>query len=306
MAPFRGASVKPNYVMSTIEAVIKRHSVLIYFALVFLISWGGGFLLLDPGDFSLSGQEFESLGALFYIAILAGPCVAGILLTGIVDGRSGLSGLLARLRRWRVAWSWYAIALLPALVMTASALLLSAVSSDFRPAILDSTDKAGIAMRALGPALLVGALEEIGWTGFVVPRLRARHSILATGLAVGFVWGAWHFPLFWEGDSFTATLPFAILLIRLFSWLPPFRVLLVWIHDRTQSLPVVMIMHALVSFISIILAPDTLTGAHLLASLLVSAGTMWLLLVAVGAANRWRLARQPARASLFAPRRRAV
>ena len=298
--------MKPTDVMLTIEAVIKRHAVLIYFALVFLISWGGGFLILGPGDFPLSGQEFESLGASFYIAILAGPCVAGILLTGIVDGSSGLHGLLARLRRWRVAPSWYAVALLPALVMTASAFLLSTVSSDFRPAILDSTDKAGIAMRALGPALLVGSLEEIGWTGFVVPCLRARHSILATGLAVGVVWGAWHFPLFWEGDSFTGTLPLAILFIRLFSWLPPFRVLLVWIHDRTQSLPAVMIMHALVSFISIILAPKALTGARLLAALLVAAGTMWLLLVAVGAANRWRLSRQPARASLLVPRSRLI
>lgn len=63
---------------------------------------------------------------MFYMAILAGPCLAAILLTGIVDGRPGLRELLARL------------------------------------------------------------------------------------------------------------------LTRLFSWLPPFRVLLVWVYDRTQSLPVVM------------------------------------------------------------------
>jgi hypothetical protein len=31
--------------VSAIEAVIKRHSVLIYFALVFVISWGGGLTL---------------------------------------------------------------------------------------------------------------------------------------------------------------------------------------------------------------------------------------------------------------------
>jgi membrane protease YdiL (CAAX protease family) len=113
---------------------------------------------------------------------------------------------------------------------------------------------------------VVGCFEEIGWTGFAAPHLRARHSILTTGLAVGVVWGAWHFPLFWEGDSFSATLPLAILVIRLFSWLPPFRVLLVWVHDRTRSLPVVMLMHAAVSFVSIALPPETLTGAHLLTS----------------------------------------
>jgi CAAX protease family protein len=81
--------------------------------------------------------------------------------------------------------------------------------------------------------------------------------------------------------------------VRLFSWLPPFRVLLVWVHDRTQSLPVVMLMHAAVAFVSIVLSPETLAGARLLTSLFVSAATMWLLLAAVGAANRWRLSRRP-------------
>jgi membrane protease YdiL (CAAX protease family) len=236
---------------------------------------------------------------LFYLAILAGPCLAGVLLTGIVDGPPGLRELLARLRRWRTASRWYVVALLPALVITATALLLSLASSDFRPTILNSNDRAGIIISAIGPALLVGALEEIGWTGLAVPHLRTRHSILATGLTVGVVWGAWHFPLFWEGDSFSATIPLAVLLTRLFSWLPPFRVLLVWVHDRTQSLPVVMFMHALVSFVSITLSPKTLTGSRLLVSLLVSAATMWLLLAAVGAGSRWRLTRQPAQTSIY-------
>jgi CAAX protease family protein len=279
--------------MSTIEAVIKRHATLIYFALVFVISWGGGFLILGPRGFPLNPAAFENLGAALYAANLAGPSLAGLLLTGMVHGRPGLRDLLARLLRWRVSPRWYALALLPALSAAAAALLMSLVSADFRPAFLDADDKTGILMRALGPAILVGFLEEIGWTGFAARRLRARYSVLTTGLAVGVVWGAWHFPLFWEADSFSATLSLAVLAVRLFSWLPPFRVLLVWVHDRTQSLPVVMLMHAAVAFVSMVLSPETLAGARLLTSLFVSAATMWLLLAAVGAANRWRLSRQP-------------
>jgi hypothetical protein len=79
----------------------------------------------------------------------------------------------------------------------------------------------------------------------------------------------------------------------LFSWLPPFRVILVWVHDRTQSLPVVMLMHAAISFVTLTVRPEGLTGTHLLSSLLVSPVTMWLFLAAVGAANRWQLSRQP-------------
>jgi hypothetical protein len=63
--------------VSTIDPVIKRHSVLIYFALVFVISWGGGLLILGPERFPPRAEEFESLGALVYVAIIAGPCVAG-------------------------------------------------------------------------------------------------------------------------------------------------------------------------------------------------------------------------------------
>jgi hypothetical protein len=107
------------------------------------------------------------------------------------------------------------------------------------------------------------------------------------------VWGAWHFPLFWQSDSFSATLPLAVLLTGLFAWLPAFRVLLVWVHDRTQSLPVVMFMHAAVSFMSLALFAPAANGATLLISLLVRAATMWLLVAVLVMADRRHLAWQP-------------
>jgi MFS family permease len=94
-----------------------------------------------PGGLPLKAEEFARQGALLYVAILAGPCVAGLLLTGLVDGSPGLREVLTRLRRWRVGARWYIVALLPGLAMTATTLLLSLVSSGFRPAVLDSSDK---------------------------------------------------------------------------------------------------------------------------------------------------------------------
>jgi hypothetical protein len=93
-------------------------------------------------------------------------------------------------------------------------------------------------------------------------------------------------------------LPLVILLTMLFSWLPPFRVLLVWVHDRTRSLPVVMVMHAAVSFVTLTVRPEGLTGTRLLASLLVSPAVMWVLLAAVGVANRRQLSRHPLQTKL--------
>src|SRR5215217_1396494 len=45
-----------------------------------------------------------------YVALLLSPTVAGILLTGLVDGRAGLSELRSRLLRWRVGARWWTTA----------------------------------------------------------------------------------------------------------------------------------------------------------------------------------------------------
>jgi uncharacterized protein len=44
--------------------------------------------------------------------MLAGPSVAGILLTGLVDGREGFRDLLSRMTRWQLGARWYAVAFL--------------------------------------------------------------------------------------------------------------------------------------------------------------------------------------------------
>jgi membrane protease YdiL (CAAX protease family) len=44
--------------------------------------------------------------------------------------------------------------------------------------------------------LLVPFFEELGWTGFATAELRKRHGVLATGLIMGLLWGAWHVPLY--------------------------------------------------------------------------------------------------------------
>ena len=132
---------------------------------------------------------------------------------------------------------------------------------------------------------MVGFFEELGWTGFAIPRMRLRYGILATGIIVGLLWGAWHFLLFWESDSFSGAFPLALLLARLFSWLPAYRVLMVWVYDRTESLLVAMLMHvSLVATLQII--DPSLTGGRLLTFILVRAAVFWVIVVAVLSAQR--------------------
>ena len=112
-------------------------------------------------------------------AMLAGPSVAGILLTGLVSGKAGLRELLSRLLKWRVGARWYAVALLTApLLVTAVLLALSLISPVFLPAIVTTDDKAALLLSGIAAGLAGGFFEELGWTGFAIPRLRRRYGVL--------------------------------------------------------------------------------------------------------------------------------
>src|SRR5215203_1673553 len=107
--------------MTTIKAFIKGHPLLSFYALAFAITWGGLIMVVGgPSEILGSPELLGARFALVMVAWLAGPSVAGILMTGIVYGRKGLRDLFARMAKWRVGARWYAVALLTApLLVTA-------------------------------------------------------------------------------------------------------------------------------------------------------------------------------------------
>ena len=241
--------------MIEIQALVRRHPLISYFMLVFVLSWGALFLLLGA-DTALGGwADSTALGfATILLGTLLGPAVAGLGLTALLDGRAGLRELRARLLRWRVGAGWYALALLTApLCVTAVLFGLSLVTPTYLPGFFAGQGVAVAVLGSLIAAALVGLFEEIGWTGFAIPRLRVRHGTLATGLFVGVLWGLWHGPLFWAAAQVEDPEAWPLVLaVMLFSFLPPFRVLLVWAHDRTGSLLIPVLMHMSLSATTIV------------------------------------------------------
>ena len=283
--------------MKTIKAFVKSHPLLNYFVLAFVISWGGILIVASgPGGISVNSQPSEMLMPLMLLAMFAGPAVAGIVLTGLVYGREGFRDLLTRMTRWRVGARWYAVALLTVrLLVTTVLLALSLRSPEFRPGILTTSDKAAFLLSGIVAGLIVGIFEEIGWTGFAIPRLLARHGVLATGIIVGVLWGAWHFLVFfWGGATSSGTLPLALYLFVLrFSILPAYRVLMVWVYDRTESLLVAILMHASLVASQFIIVPLSLVGMATVTLDLVFTAVLWAVVGAVALVNHRHLTRQP-------------
>jgi membrane protease YdiL (CAAX protease family) len=288
--------------MKTIQAFIERHPVLSFYALAFAITWGGLIMVVGgPGEILGTPEIFETRFALVMLAWLAGPSVASILMTGLVHGRAGFRDLLTRMTRWRVGARWYAVALLTApLLVTATLFALSLTSPEYLPTILTTTDKVALLLMGIVGTIVGGIFEELGWTGFATSTLlgRMRYGVLGTGLIVGVLWGVVHFPLYYWGSGNLSGAPSPALLVpaQVLAWFPAFRVLMVWVYDRTDSLLLAMLMHASLTFSTLSvapLAPLMISGAALVTYQLVWAAALWVVVAAVAAANGRRFTRQP-------------
>lgn len=267
----------------TVKQFLQKHAVLAYFILTVILTWGGMALAVYPDGFPLTDEKMAAAGPLVYMAMLIGPTGSALILTVILEAKGGVRKLFAPLFRRKVNIRWYLIAIFTVPILVTIILsVLSLFSPDFRPMLFMAENKVGLIFSSIAAGLAVGFFEELGWTGFAVTRMKQSRTVLAIGLIVGFVWGAWHFPPFWTAETFTAPLSFLLLLAQLFTWLPAYRILMVWIYDRTESLFIAVLMHASLMGSLNALVPADLDTPALLTWILSWAGVLWLI-VGVGA-----------------------
>ena len=271
------------------KAIIQRHPVTSYFLLAIAISWGGIIAIVLPGTIPAAPPDAERLFVPVYLAMLLGPSVATLVITSLAGGAAAWRAYRERLLAWRVGARWYAAALLTApIAIMLTLLILSAISRDFVPVVLSdamlqsagpvaAASKAGFLLSALAIGIGAGFFEELGWTGVAVPKLLTRHGLLATGLGVGLVWGAWHFlAIYWgSADAFGSVWVPLYLLVTLFSFLPPYRVLMTWVYRHTRSLLVGILMHASLTA-SMLMLGAAVSGRDLLIYDLTLGATFWI------------------------------
>jgi len=241
-------------VTSNQGTIIRRYPVVTYFALTFLISWTGALAVAAP---HLTGHEPlpQMTDILMFPVMLLGPSLAGIVLTRIVDGKSGLRVLFSQMfRAWVRPRRYMALLLPPALVLTVLLFLERFVSPVYTPNHFLIGILFGI------PA---GFLEEIGWMGYAFPKMRSESNGLAPSILLGLLWALWHLPV--VNYIGTATPHGAY-------WLPFFlafgfamsamRVLIPWIYTNTKSVLLAQLMHVSSTGSLVLFSAARLTAAQ--------------------------------------------
>ena len=281
--------------------LIRRYPVASYFTLAFAISWGGILAVIRGGAIPAPADETQRLFVWVYLVMLAGPSMAGLVLTAVV---ASPHQYVVRLTKWRVAPIWYALALLTApFALAVTALALSRFSGDFLPAVFgNGAIEPPIPVRAsaIGSFLVValavglgaGFFEELGWTGYATPALLKRISPTSTGIVVGLLWGAWHFlAVLWGSAGAFATVPVRVfMLVALFTFLPPYRVLMVRVYERTGSLLIGILMHASLTTSMIVFGP-AIKGWDSVIYNLTFAAVLWAIVATTIAGDKLREAR---------------
>jgi membrane protease YdiL (CAAX protease family) len=212
----------------------------------------------------------------------------------LVGRKEGLKDLFTRFCRWKVETRWYVALLVAPVTVAAADLLLSLFSGNFIPTIFSMSGKMSFLGFTLFGALVGGSFEEIGWTGFAIPRMLKRFSVFKTGLFLGLVWGAWHFLVnFWGSANSAGVVPLVLfLLVALFSFLLPYRILMVWAYSHTKSLLISILMHCSLITFWLVLAPTAGDGLTKVIWFSTWAVILWGMVIAVNNLTKGGLLRK--------------
>jgi membrane protease YdiL (CAAX protease family) len=202
-----------------------------------------------------------------------GPAAAALTVTAALRGRSGVVALLRQCVAWRGRLRWLAVAILGPLVLFGTALIAARIIDGSWPAMAQfgaSTEYAATPIVVYWAAnlLFYGYGEEIGWRGFLQPRLQHRRSALSAAIGVSVVWALWHLPLFAITPTYRA-MP-AIGFLGFYFSLLVGSLILAWLYLVSRaSILVVAVFHAVFD-----IATTTPTGSTLLPTLMGAAVTI--------------------------------
>jgi membrane protease YdiL (CAAX protease family) len=211
---------------------VRRNSLIAFFVISFLLMWSlaslAVFRILNVSDLPI-----------LYILAAWTPTIAAVVVTGLLYGLSGIKTLLGGWLKYKIGLWWYLATLLPIIIV----LVIGGLYTLFRGhASYSQSDFAFLTFIELVifNLILGPSGEEAGWRGFALPRLQGRFTALTSTIILGFIWAAWHIPMWFIPGIPEGQIPFWLFTIDKIAT----AIALTWIYNGTGgSLLVAGLLH---------------------------------------------------------------
>lgn len=220
-----------------------RLDLILFFIFAYAISWAIAIPL------ALQKHHFIQPVIPYWVHYFVGygPMLSALIVTWHSEGSEGLRKLGKSIISWNIHPGWWIVAFSPLLLGMASYLALNLFYGE---KIMISQ----FGMVNFLPPLGIGAFflwlftfgfgEEIGWRGYVLPRLQNKHNALMATIILALLWGIWHLPQFFYLFDPTIAVGWGV---GLFSG----AVVFTWIFNSTNgSVLMVALFHGCFNFIT--------------------------------------------------------
>ncbi len=217
-----------------VKSFINKHQIIIFFVLVIVLSWFPWYAGIAPET------------------VVFMPSLLGLAMAFYVGGKKGGMNLLRSVGRWRVQPRYWLIAWLAPLLIFVIGLGIYLIFGGEAPSFTVFRQE----LHLLPIFLLVVFLpfngpvgEEIGWRGYVLPRLQQRSGPLMASLVIGAIWGIWHLPSFFRPESVQAALGLGFLVPYVVGTIAN-SVIMTWLYNKAKASALVagIIWHAATDF----------------------------------------------------------
>jgi membrane protease YdiL (CAAX protease family) len=180
---------------------------------------------------------------LFFRARIYQAGVVTLAFIYILDGKQGLRELAASCFKVRLAWYWYAFAIvipvvigvLPQITLWSLGLIKEV---EYDTYFLNED------WRFWKWIVTLAFVEEIAWIGFAWKKLTRYYTPFLASLFGGVLWGIYYIPLNEAGLQLPAVFPTPAMIIHLMS----IAALCAWLYGRTKSTALLTLMQAVMNF----------------------------------------------------------